>query len=39
MKGVSRSACQAQAWNEIKGRKGMMVNGKFVKGSFAKGEV
>ena len=39
MKGVSRSACQAQAWNEIKDRKGMMVQGKFVKGSFAKGEV
>lgn len=31
MKGVSRSACQAQAWNEIKDRKGMMVGGKFVK--------
>ena len=31
MKGVSRSACQAQAWDEIKDRKGILVKGKFVK--------
>ena len=36
---LSLTYCQDLAWNEIKDRKGMMVNGKFVKGSFAKGEV
>jgi hypothetical protein len=31
MASLSRSNCQKQAWNEIKNRKGKLIDGKFVK--------